>query len=357
MIDKLYQESHGIPGKIIKMQADLSRISPSNHIKWVMPLVASLVIAAGIGYLFKDQLLGDKNDHELPFIYQGKVQVDITPSAIDRQNEAVPLPSANLPEENETEPFVLVTEQLAVGENDERKTNQQLGSIEPIKEDGFSAQHQVTEYPPGADSLTVGKSIAQPVTHLKPPGLITQTPEMAEQPKQETQIIQAETSVMERESAAPTSVAASPEPLVQMQQPGTVTQESDPAEQTSTATVVPAETVKKQTDKNSLAANDDTQWLFQQPGKNYTLQLMSLKNKASLISVKKKYRHLAGDLHIYRKIKDGLERYILLYGSFSSSEKAAKTMQSLPDEFRKPWKRRFRVLQKEIKTNIKESTL
>jgi DamX protein len=85
----------------------------------------------------------------------------------------------------------------------------------------------------------------------------------------------------------------------------------------------------------SVAQDSGRQWLATQPANNYTLQLMVLSKQQSVMNVLKKYPALGKEIRYVRKITKGKERYVLMYGSFSSSTQASLARISLPAEFRR----------------------
>ncbi len=89
---------------------------------------------------------------------------------------------------------------------------------------------------------------------------------------------------------------------------------------------------------------DDKKWLADQPGKNYTLQLMALSQLESAKKEIRKYSTLKQKLKFIKIVKNSQEKYILLYGSFTDDIKARKAMQTLPKQFRKSWVRKIKDL-------------
>lgn len=95
------------------------------------------------------------------------------------------------------------------------------------------------------------------------------------------------------------------------------------------------------------------QWIKNQVSSNFTLQLavISKQRKNALLSLlKKQNQQLDDQLHFYSDIKDGQEKYILVYGSFSNRSLAQQAIKKLPKIFNKPWLRRFKALQNELNT-------
>ncbi|MDD5460821.1 MAG: ATP-binding protein [Methylococcales bacterium] len=84
------------------------------------------------------------------------------------------------------------------------------------------------------------------------------------------------------------------------------------------------------------AENQDNgkQWLKAQADDSYTLQLMVLSKEQSAKDVLKKHPLLKDNLRYFKSIVNGKEKFVLLYGTFTSFALAKKAKKSLPSEFR-----------------------
>ena len=102
-------------------------------------------------------------------------------------------------------------------------------------------------------------------------------------------------------------------------------------------------TIEKQTSQG-----DGWQWLSTQPVNNYTLQLMVLSKQESITGVLNKYPALAQGARTIKKVSNGKERYVLVYGSFASPASALKARASLPNEFSAAMVRKTGALKKEL---------
>lgn len=98
----------------------------------------------------------------------------------------------------------------------------------------------------------------------------------------------------------------------------------------------PADSIAVPEAKEIAATDTPTEgdaWLSVQPPGNFTLQVMLLSKEQSIKDFLKKYPSLAQDLKYTKTVINGKERFLLLYGSFSSSASASKAKQGLPREF------------------------
>jgi len=97
----------------------------------------------------------------------------------------------------------------------------------------------------------------------------------------------------------------------------------------------------------SLTFNiDPALWLSKQEAKKYTIQLASSRNEKS---IKKAYdtNNIKGKGGYYHYVRDGVDRYALIYGTFETVAAAKDAMKELPDKLRKktPWVRKIKSLQ------------
>lgn len=88
-------------------------------------------------------------------------------------------------------------------------------------------------------------------------------------------------------------------------------------------------------------------WLDKQEPNKYTIQLASSRNENS---IKRAYENnnLKGKGGYYRYVKDGIDRFALVYGVYKTVAAANVAIKDLPDELRKktPWVRKIRSIHK-----------
>ena len=90
-------------------------------------------------------------------------------------------------------------------------------------------------------------------------------------------------------------------------------------------------------------------WLKKQEPNKYTIQLASSRNEKSIKNSYEK-NNLKGHGGYYHYIRDGVDRYALVYGSYRTVAAANVALKKLPDELRKktPWVRKIKSLQKSV---------
>lgn len=93
--------------------------------------------------------------------------------------------------------------------------------------------------------------------------------------------------------------------------------------------------------------SDPASWLSKQKPGQYTIQLASSRNKKSII---KNYsdNNIKSNGGYYHYIRNGVDRYALIYGSYKTVAQANKAIKKLPQDLRKktPWVRKIKSLQK-----------
>ena len=108
----------------------------------------------------------------------------------------------------------------------------------------------------------------------------------------------------------------------------------------------------------SVALDASGQWLSEQPVENYTLQLMALSNEQAVIQVMQSHQQALGQnlRYLKSKTRSGRDRFVLVYGSFTSPEQAKAEAGTLPKELQKTWLRKIGVVQAEINPTIPTDT-
>lgn len=98
------------------------------------------------------------------------------------------------------------------------------------------------------------------------------------------------------------------------------------------------------TAKPAVAFDSEAEnWVFNQQGDYYTLQLASSRNR-ELIEKYYEENNLRGKAGFYRSMREGQEWFALVYGAFPSVSEARAAIDDLPPELQKwsPWVRNIR---------------
>ena len=87
-------------------------------------------------------------------------------------------------------------------------------------------------------------------------------------------------------------------------------------------------------------------WLEEQEPNKYTIQVASSRNEKS---IKKSYEenNIKGNGGYYHYVRDGVDRYALIFGAYKTVAAANIAMKKLPENLRKktPWVRKIKSLQ------------
>jgi len=106
-------------------------------------------------------------------------------------------------------------------------------------------------------------------------------------------------------------------------------------------------TVNSQSPMDAILV-DDSEWVLEQAEKQYTIQLMVLSRRQSVLDFVNHNKSLQDELRYFKINRLGKRLFVLVYGSYELFETAAEEMKSLPVKYRKSWVRRFSGLQKSI---------
>ncbi|GEM_PF-1385235 len=98
--------------------------------------------------------------------------------------------------------------------------------------------------------------------------------------------------------------------------------------------------------KDSLGFRD-AQWILKQKPNSYTLQLMAVKDSKSMQTFIRKHPGLS-ELAVFRTRKSGGAWYALIQGQYDSLSAAKKAAGQLPAELQKAWPRKLKSVHKAI---------
>lgn len=305
IVDDLYHETHGIPGRILAELPKLNHYQSRHSKKWMLWLGAT-VVTAGAGLAAYSWLM--PSTATLPVTVQNAQLVSPPPSVTGTATPAATASISSLPS-----PLPLSTATLPTAVV---PTGIPVEAISP------------------SPAATASAATAKPTPTLAATGMATLKPESPRP-----------TAV----SGAAATLSPTPLPVITASP-----QPSPPA--TPAATVIPkpsntAEAVnaaeKKPGTENPGLAVSDQDWIMAQPANNFTLQVMTLSNKDSVRRFMKKYAEYGESLRHYTVHNGEQEKFILIYGSFESIAEAKRYKEIMPGEFKQALEKRFRIVQKE----------
>jgi len=393
MIEKLYRETHGIPGRIISELPKLTNYYARGGNKWLSVFVISALVAIGISIFISadpdKKPYADKTDTVLVLQKSEVVEISspvIYPEIKDAIADAAIVP----PVEDKEVDIGSVRSGIKKSENnrysgeDTEQTSREKGVR---LQQGLKEEHSV---PSGVleKKTTEVVEILPPVINSEVKGDINDASSALSIENKDVDIISVQSAIkIAGNNSFPGEGAEkkSSEKGVRLQQglkeelsvPGGVLGketvekiEKNGVETDKEVTVADVQVKKRTVPENvtdSLISKQEpilleerkiaevkksNQWVLAQPEKNYTIQLMVLSGRESVQDFFIRNNNLKENLRFYQLSKQGQKKYVLIYGSFKNFAIATKKMKSLPAKYRKSWIRSFKILQKDIKPGI-----
>ncbi len=309
--EELYRQTQGIPGRILAKLPELNRRQNRKPGLWIG---IALSIALG-GFAVKTWLPFAtfetlKPDQPVETLQTVGEQAPITPVApaqpltpsetggITPAGALIPEPlPASLPSPTQTP---------AVTYPPEHKSPQEAPD-QTIIDHAPRESAKTDQAPAPAAAETTSSAEASPALPPKPPAV-------EEKPK---------------DSVAPTNnIPVETKPI---EKPAAVIEQTPP----------------KAKPANAETGESDSDWIMAQPPNHYTMQIMVLSSKASVLRFLKKYAEYRDGLKYYSIGRDDQEKYVLIFGSFPSSSEALRQKTSLPAEFNQALIKPLKQIQKE----------
>lgn len=305
LIEKLYRETHGIPGNIISELPKLSNYRVTYSNKWVYIALGFIVVLIMGRFIASNEsgLKSSKEEIKTPLIIQESKEVKISapviyPLSVNKVSEGK-LEKLNHKENAGTTlvPFVMDTidNSSLVAKNSDKKSQleQEIVEVKVIQNDDLKIE-ETEKLEENSKEAVIKASVNKKVTDS--------SSEMAYQYN----------AVEEKKVESKDKVEVRPE-------------------------------------IDRVTGIDDRQWVLNQPGENYTIQLMVLSRHDSVVKfIRKQQQGIKERLKYFQIVKQDQKKYVLIFGSFENMTLASKEMKSLPVKYRKSWVRRFRTLQEKI---------
>ncbi len=348
LVEKLYQETHGIPGRIVSELPKLSNYQAVAGYKWGGIALVSAIVATGIAFVLHDgnDSVSESVRNETQSVILKKAEVvEISKPVVQQQKmEAVETESSiTTPEKNTEQASVIV------------KHNEEFENVLPVNPVGN--KDIIKESP----QLRFNDNRINNDVPLQITTLAADNSDKDAKLKKSKSSAQLNPELKERDEIQHLN-----ERKLKVDNSNGITGikkdvNADP-QQTKALSVVELENkkpavkvVKFKNDKKiavkavSNTKNNHNQWVISQSGKDFTIQLMVLSKRDSVLDFFKKHQSLRNKLKYIELRKNNQVKYTILYGSFKNAKAALNNMKSLPVKYRKSWVRRFRELQKEIK--------
>lgn len=283
LVENLYQETQGIPGKLLTQLPKLNQFQTGQSRRYGL-WIGGVAILAVAGFAAKSML---------------------PPTVLEELFSQPTIKSATTP----TQPIAVVK-------------HSETDSLSPASD--FVSAPFLTEatpipsvIPPAITEASIeNKTVQVDVTEPKVVDQATAEAAAIEQPAAETDTLKTESSTPEAQLPIPEVKPAPPAPI------------------------------------KTTSSDDDLEWIMAQPGKNYTVQIMTLSSKAAATHFIKKNSAYSDSLKYYAIGKSGQERYVIIYGSFLSAIDAMKQKSTMPNDFNNGLIKRFNVVQKQSRRKI-----
>ncbi len=315
-IEKLYQETHGIPGKIISELPTLKNMNRIGSTQWMGAIiVGAVILTAGVGYLLVDKK-DSKQDVMIVKESKGLIQ-----TGVNKDNVFEKTSPPNYQKKSTTP---IKHEKLEINkqwDNKKKERNPEQKNEKPPLIINTEANKKLQK----ENIIEVLELPKQDKIFAEPPLALT-TPEVD---KQEPKKAELKVSLLNKKDI--------------VEKKGV----SDSKKPTKKIALITASLNNK--DKNTSSNKDDTAWVLKQPKANYTIQLMVLSSRQSAIQFLEKNRKLKNKLKFFKLNKQGKSKYVLIYGSFKDTLSVSKGIQFLPKKIKKPWVRKFSQIQKKLK--------
>ncbi|WP_031433844.1 AAA family ATPase [Methylomarinum vadi] len=314
LVDNLYSATHGIPGRILAELPRLSEYQSKAGIKWgviAVVLIGLSLIGGGVYF----------NEHD-PREDDGLVA-----SRIGSKPAPVNIPGP-----------VVATNKPVIETISEQSDKSRLEHLSPA-----ASRREITQSLFKAEKSDV--DIEPPVVE--------------DSPIQGNEIVADAEDKVAAQTEAKQAADINEETALEIEQGAeSAGKNESPAEEPKT---MAAKQIAKETEEKTpivmpsaeekKPADDGAHWVSAQNASQYTLQLMVLSRKQSVIDLLKKHPGYQQAIKYFNIGKSGQDKYVLVYGAFTSSNEAERAKKTLPPVFKNAWVRKFKVLQKQVKSN------
>ncbi len=289
-IEKIYRETHGIPGRIIADLPDNASSRQGQNPTLMLVLAVTALIA--IAFFIQWFSASNKESAEKPAIKSVQKSTKLEPAT-------------SQPKLTQT----LKNEPVLLNEQFDQLNNAAILSEQQTPNETFLEQNQAEKVNKDTVAIEPADGLNGDLkTEIKPL-----------QPARQEVIIPAKSQIEISPSTAPALV----------QQPETKESEN--------ALVSDEERLQ-----SGAAEDEGSDWVRNQPAESFTLQVMVLSKEQAIKDIIKQQRAQGRTVRYIKTVSpNGSAKYLLLYGSYASSNLANKAKQSLPLEFRQSYARKF----------------
>ena len=298
LVAALFRETHGIPGRLLAEIPKINQYQTHSKSRVGLWLAVSVIV-----------------------ILAGWIMYTLTPPSVFSKNL----------QQSMIDPKIITPIALPKAVGPEKVKVEIPEASEQVKEP-VAAQIPVLPIPLTEEKTDLAISSLQPKAELSKPLAVKNSGEDNEivSPKPTTQ----------KPNALPLSIKTA-EPVAK---PDVSTVISPPAQSDSEQPIQSTPDLKAET---VAGIDDNVDWIMGQPAENFTLQVMVLSTKAAAERFLKKYPQYRDRLTYYVINKSAQPKFVLIYGSFTSSAEAKVGKAELPKEFNQSLEKRFKLIQNE----------
>lgn len=341
LVQKIYQESHGVPGEILALLPEISKEGDIQIAATPFPVVSALilVLAFGVGLFLWNNTRGVDGDFN--------VVTKLASTNTDKGKPSTAVPMLSLKSRETSVDSVQVRKQEKPEADGPSVAVDQSGM--PLKSSSgliqFNDTHELLDL---SEQSVVEFSNIEP----SPDGLITDD------------VTQVDAIEQHVRTTLPSAISITDDTINESlsddaQQVALVSGHSNLTKLGIEKNVQAKSTDTREADENKGKAvsglvNSDSivgvkgvDWILEQEGGRYTLQLIAVKDFDDMVGFVKKYSALE-NLALFKTTKKNQDWYALIYGNYSSLSVAKEEAHNLPRELQKSWPRKLKSVQNSI---------
>jgi DamX protein len=369
LVEKIYQETHGIPGKIMAILPNLSNYVPISTSRWALLSVLIVLSFVGvIGYISWNDSVEEQRDLIAP-IYKEKTR---PPAVLNQKNNiretdgtalrtTPSMPSINQFPQNfvdnpnkQEQQFARASKEQIVA-TQAAEDSKQMIVAEKSRIDLFVSPKEMVEASSTSEAFR-DEEVSEPAIDKKVDeknvDIVIAQSAANDVANEEVHVGATVNEDKKENQQKDQQISTDPEKEIsglEQPKPSVIADQGKEEEKSvSNAENAPI-TVNKKAVMKTAQQKDDAEWVLSQPSRNYTLQLMVLSSYDSVKKLRHKFSQLDHALKYVSQQEKNKQKYIILYGSFTSLAQAKTAQKTLPKTLQQAWFRRFRGLQKKIK--------
>lgn len=343
LIQKVYKETHGIPGDILTLLSKIAKISGFNshsQSSSTALIIVAIFVLTGALIAFNSNYFDGSVSSSISAVDQSKMKPP------RRTEIALSSPIKIGPPKSDPEPMVVENEGSSMTINAKQSTttnelkNADVPVInvneEPSADTASSEPIEPTTSASQAQTITATSN--ENLDNLKTQPIATTTiSDPIPEPKQ---------NLEDHIKTFPKSDKAANETITKLNDQATA---KKPVKETSPQPLTTQ--VKSDADVLKLTGINGADWLLKQNPEHWSLQIIVVSRLDALKAFIRKHRTFDSLVAIRSKVKNKT-LYTLFHGSYATLKDAKTAAKKLPASFRKSWPRKYKSIHREIKTSV-----